>query len=234
MATIRLKVAVALQLVASGIVYLSTYTPTQSQISVLQRGLKSCPTPLAPNPGDLRSDMDRLHKRLRQIAFFDSPEGDNTLSDIPLTLPDPTDDNLNSLEPFKHRKFKLPAKEKGPPGPQNLESMIAANEYDFQTCPIHRSYHSNPSQSECKAIEELHKNTTFLIQPADKGGLCVLWGRDLYLSDGYRQLSDSKFDQISLTLVWIRVRVPVTPTLWCSPDVYLQVPSNSPDQDLHL
>ena len=185
----------ALQLVASGIVNLSTYIPPQSQISVLQRGLKFCPTPLAPNPGDLRCDMDRLHKRLRQIAFFDSPEGDNTLSDTPLTLPDPTDDNLHSLEPFKHRKFKLPAKGKGPPGPQNLESMIAANEYDFQTRPIHRSYRSNLSQSERKAIEELRKNTTFFIRPADKGGLCVLWGRDQYLSEGYRQLSDSKFYQ---------------------------------------
>ena len=66
--------------------------------------------------------MDRLHKRLRQIAFFDNPEGDDTLSDLPPIAFDPFDDNLQSREPFKHRKFKLPSQGKGPTGPQYLES----------------------------------------------------------------------------------------------------------------
>ena len=153
----------ALELIASGIVNLSSYQLTQSQISVLQRILKFCPTPLAPNPGDLWSDKDRLQKRLRQIAFFDSPDNDDTLSATPLP------DNLKSLEPFKHRKFKLPSQGKWPVEPQNLESMIAANEYDLQKCPVHRSYCSNLTPSEWKAIEELHSNHTILICPADKG-----------------------------------------------------------------
>ena len=39
----------------------------------------------------------------------------------------PTDpgDNLLSLNPFKHRKFKLRSIGKGPPGPPNLESWFS-------------------------------------------------------------------------------------------------------------
>ena len=46
----------------------------RDHISVLNRGLKFCPSPTSPNVGELREDLDRFHKRLRQIAFFENPE----------------------------------------------------------------------------------------------------------------------------------------------------------------
>jgi hypothetical protein len=76
--------------------------------------------------------MDRFHRRLRQIAFFDNPE--DVIADPP-TQPQGntshlTDDNLHSFEPFKHRNFKTKSNW-NPPGPHNLESMITCNEQQF-------------------------------------------------------------------------------------------------------
>ena len=46
---------------------------------------------------------------------------------MPCTDPD----NILSEVTFKHRKFKLPAKGRGPIGPPNLEAMILSNEFDL-------------------------------------------------------------------------------------------------------
>ena len=104
------------------VVNLSHFKLEESHISLLSRGLKFCPTPANPNIGQLQEDLDRLHKRLRQIAFFENPEF-NLTSENQGTPPTPTPsegNNLRSLTEFKHRKFKNPAKGKGPPGATNL------------------------------------------------------------------------------------------------------------------
>ena len=56
------------------VINLSTFDLTTNHISLLERGLKFCPTPGKPNIGELREDMDHLHTRLRQVAFFENPE----------------------------------------------------------------------------------------------------------------------------------------------------------------
>jgi hypothetical protein len=126
------------------IVNLSNFILNRDHISILNRGLKFCPTPGPPNVGELREDLDRFHKRLRQVAFFDNPE------EPPLAPPTPSQgaahqvvdkDNLHSFEPFKHMKFKTKSTW-NPPGPHNLEAMITCNEQQFNTrdtpTPVYR------------------------------------------------------------------------------------------------
>ncbi len=55
----------------------STMKLSDNHISLLSKGLKFCPTPGHPNTGDLREDMDKLHTRMRWIAFFENPEDHN-------------------------------------------------------------------------------------------------------------------------------------------------------------
>ena len=50
------------------VVSLSCRKLTEDELSVLSKGLKFCPTPDTPDPGEVREDLDKLHKRLRQIA----------------------------------------------------------------------------------------------------------------------------------------------------------------------
>ena len=179
------------------IVNLSDFTLNEHHISLLKRGLKFCPTPGPPNPGELREDMDRVHKRLRQIAYFENPEFDNTsFADSQAAIPEPIDvgDNLYSISAFKHRKFKLPSTGKGPPGPQNLEAMITNNEIMFDERPAFTfKSSSNLTKDEMNAMHEIQSNPNIIVRIADKGAAVVLMNRLDYLKEGYRQLGDTKF-----------------------------------------
>jgi hypothetical protein len=62
------------------VVNLSRYELTQEEISVLSKGVKFCPTPGPPDPGAQREDMNNLHRRLRQIAFFEDLENNTPSS----------------------------------------------------------------------------------------------------------------------------------------------------------
>jgi hypothetical protein len=99
--------------------------------------------------------------------------------------------NLQSDIPFKHRKFKRPAKGRGPPGPLNLEAMILSNERDLnrrQECsPIGKK---NLSRGETPAWKNLGQNKEIVLFPADKGNALVIQNRADYLKEGNRQLSD--------------------------------------------
>jgi hypothetical protein len=55
------------------VVNLSNVVLTKDQVSVLCKGLKFCPTPGLPDPGVQREDLDKLHRRLRQIAYYYNP-----------------------------------------------------------------------------------------------------------------------------------------------------------------
>ena len=173
------------------VVNLSSFKLNAEQLLLLNRGLKFCPTPGRPDVGQLGEDLDKLHRRLRQIAFCDNPGSD---PDLTCFIPKPDPDNLLVTGPFEHHKFKLKATGKGPPGPPNLEAMIATNQMEFisRQPPIF-NYRDNLSPRERKALKELANNVSFIIRPADKGAATVLWPRDMYLKEGYRQLSDPDF-----------------------------------------
>jgi hypothetical protein len=178
------------------IVNLSNFILNKDHISILNRGLKFCPTPGPPNVADLREDMDRFHKRLRQVAFFDDLEDPPLAPSTPSVSVSTTvedKNNLLSFEPFKHMKFKNKSTW-NPPGPHNLEAMITCNEQQFNArdvpSPIHRD---NISKNERKALEELRINDEIVIRSADKGGAVCILNRIDYLKEGYRQLSDNRF-----------------------------------------
>ena len=184
----------------TSIVNLSNFPLTKQHVALLSRGLKFCPTPAAPNPGEQREDMDRLHRRVRQISFYDTiSENYNTTANTSVLLatpPTPVDlgDNLLSLTPFKHRKLKTKSTWRGPTGPPTLEAMITSNEQDYKERPVFTpSKRSNITPLERSAIKELLNNHTIIIKPADKGAAVVVMNREDYLKEGYRQLSDPLF-----------------------------------------
>ena len=53
---------------------------TNDQKQVLSQGLKFCPNPGAPDPCESWGYMDRLHRRIRQIAFFEDSDKDQSLN----------------------------------------------------------------------------------------------------------------------------------------------------------
>ena len=104
---------------------------------------------------------------------------------LPLLWAPPILSNLYSLQPFKHRNFKLPSTGRGPPAPQTVEAMVKCNETDFiNRHTYHAPLRQNISPTECKALSDLRNNTHIVIKPADKGGSLVIQNRTHYLTQG--------------------------------------------------
>ena len=60
----------------NGIVNLSSYTLTKSETSVLSKGLGFCPTPRAPDIGNIIQDLDAFKRKTRLNLFFSGSNED--------------------------------------------------------------------------------------------------------------------------------------------------------------
>uniref|UniRef100_A0A8C6TI02 Uncharacterized protein n=1 Tax=Neogobius melanostomus TaxID=47308 RepID=A0A8C6TI02_9GOBI len=56
-----------------------------------------------------------------------------------------------------------------------------------------RAKHSNITPGEHRALLWLAKNEDIVIKPADKGGATVVWGKQQYITEAHRQLSDTNY-----------------------------------------
>ncbi len=139
------------------IVNFSNFKLENKHNTLLQRGLKFCPTPGKPNLGDLREDLDHLHTRLRQIAFFENPED----SYEPQVTDESKDLGDKKLEPFENKKFRLISNFKGCHTSQNVEAFIIANENDFNRTRLSKKLdRHNITAKENKALKDLSKTMT--------------------------------------------------------------------------
>jgi len=101
---------------------------------------------------------------------------------------------MGNTDPFKHQKFRLKSNWRAPPGPVNLEAMIACNDLQFNTRPEFKPQRrKNLTLKERLALKELTENKTIIIKPADKGSAVVIMNREDYLKEGFKQLSDTKY-----------------------------------------
>ena len=49
----------------------------------------------------------------------------------------------------------------------------------------------NLSHEQWESLTSLHKNDELIVKPADKGGAIVIWPRELYLTEAYKQLNNN-------------------------------------------
>ena len=134
----------------SGIVNLSKHTLTDPEISVLSKGLGFCPTPGAPDIGNIIQDLDSFKRKTRIQIFFTDPNQGSKPESIP------------SGGPFEHGSFKLKSTF-NPVGPFQLESMFHSIEQD-----LHRQKYKQPrkkkmTKEEYKAIKSLRNNRNIII-----------------------------------------------------------------------
>ena len=170
----------------NNVVNLSDHILTVDESCLLSKGMNFCPTPLDLEPGELRTDLDQFHRRLRLLAKFE---------DSPVEVPDllTNEQQNHSSYAFESKKFKKRSSY-NPPGPPALEAMILANEIALNKRPEAKHPKlTNISRAERKAIKTLSQNQNIIIKPADKGSAVVVMNRKDYISEGYKQLSDPKF-----------------------------------------
>ena len=165
---------------ASGVVNLSSYPLTNIERNVLSKGLGFCPTPRAPDIGNLIQDLDEFKRKTRLRLFF---SGNNE---------NPSEDSNQSDAPFEHKSFKNKSTF-NPIGPFQLESMFYSIEQDLHRQRYTQPRHRNLSSEEYKAIKSLQHNPNIVIKPADKGSAIVILDTQYYISEGLRQLNDHNF-----------------------------------------
>ena len=163
------------------VVNLSDRQLTHTDIQVLQRGMKFCPTPGEPVISELHEDLDKLHLRLKRYLHFNklSPPTDTTLTQDVTIVPDPDPHELPSAWI--------------PPPVINLENFIFKNHRDLSESQLPKIRKHNITKEERQALNDLAKDSNIVIKPADKGGAVVVWDRNKYIKEGLRQLSDINF-----------------------------------------
>ena len=157
---------------------MSSTVLTESQISVLSKGLKFCPYPGAP-------DMGLIEKRV--LNFINKSA--RTLS--PSCEIDTTEDCHMPINVLRKRH-----KEQNNWRPSDLPPLanIYLNELSstLLRCKAekHSKNHFNLTNEEKKALVELKSNKSIVIKPADKGSGVVIMNTEDYISEADRQLTN--------------------------------------------
>ena len=177
---------------ATGIYNLSSYTLSEPEQSLLNKGLKFCPTPPKPDIGILVRDLDNFFRNSAiKLHFSHLSEKDENSQ-----LSDPgTDNTLASSAPnqaFHHPDLR-PKSRWNPPVPPLLEHVKQLVYSDLQNYELEPVRQKNLSSEEFHSIFKLAKCQEIVIKSADKGSGIVIQNIDDYIREGERQLSDTNF-----------------------------------------
>ena len=163
---------------------LSKKVLTETEISVLEKGLDFAPIQKSLNEPELRKDFEEFSRRMRCKWHFR-----NELSE-----------NFSETPAFRPKSVWKP-----PKGHPSLEVFLSRLEKELFSDDISESTQSNLSAEEWKALRGLAADKSIVIKGADKGSSVVVWDRSDYLHEASRQLQDQnlyenvKFNENILT-----------------------------------
>ena len=166
-------------------VNLSTKTLTVDHLSLLDKGLTYCPTPLPNHPCHSLQDTLLFNRRLRLTHHFL-----------------PTDQRPSPVNPTTQDPYQLSKPSSGwtPPPGKNLyiDSFIG----NFTNHVLHLDHSDQPisnlTQGELLALKDLSQDTSIIIKPADKGGAIVIQSTTDYIKEAMRQLGNRQHYERSL------------------------------------
>ncbi|XP_073508111.1 uncharacterized protein [Phyllobates terribilis] len=180
------------------VINLSTHVLSPAQIQVLEKGLTFSPT----NTFDLFSvvkDLNLFARKLVLHKVHNRGMDSNNLEDR--TPNQIEDDALMSLErlseeqtevgPSKFPKNIMPRSAAFPPlsACPAVEIFVNLVTNDFQKITTRKRL-DNLSRAERQALDDLKSYDDIVIKPADKGGNVVLWPKEKYEREAYKQLKD--------------------------------------------
>ena len=166
----------------SGVVNLSDHTLSDSELSLLSKGLTFVDTPPPPDLGLIMEDIQKFHISIKRHL---------AIGKLPSYTQDATE-RITSSTPFGNQKFRNPSKW-NPPSPAIVEHMALLNESAILKSEPHKLTKRNLTSAEYKAKTSLTKNDSIVIKKADKGSAVVVQNKSDYISEGLRQLSDRNF-----------------------------------------
>ena len=157
------------QFISKNVFNLSHRVLTETEISLLDKGLQFVPTPEKIDRHQIKKDLERLGRHIRLKMHFQYEPSANF-----------------STKPA----FRVPSNWTPPINDIQLE--IYLSEVEEQLMNINESGKSYPnlSKDELKALKDLANDQSIIIKPADKGNAIVIWDREDYILEADKQLSD--------------------------------------------
>ena len=155
------------------IVLAKKFKLTIPQFTLLNRGLTFIPT-RGSNKNILervRLDVQQYHRRIKLATYFQDKE---------------------DTEPprFTPKSDWTPSLTKLPP---EVTTLIKADTQYLENHFKISRMKPNLTREEVTALDQLKKNKTIIIKPADKGSAVIVMDREQYLWEGHRQLNDTNY-----------------------------------------
>ena len=147
---------------------LSTYSLSNTEYSVLSKGLKFIPTPHTDVSRDLEESINKLANDLRRTYYF----------------------HKHPTATYVPHPFKPKSSWQAPRGHTQLEEFISTLKTATDELP-HLHTHPNLSKEEHIALRSLSNNPDLTIKMADKGSKIVVQDTSEYLQSGIEHLSDT-------------------------------------------
>ena len=133
---------------------------TNTEIKLLEKGLKFTPTPLKPNIQELNENITEFSRKIRLVEYF---EGNGN-----------QDENNESL--VRNKSNWIPSKGRD----KDLESFVS----NVRDIPLHpneiKNIKYNLSKPQQNCITSLANDKNIIIKEADKGGTTVIMDTSFY------------------------------------------------------
>lgn len=142
-----------------------TFSLTETQERVLNRGLTFVPTPKT-HKEQVQGDLHRFYRSIKLIHHFSDAEPTEIIPFRPITGWSPDDEDV----------------------PREITEFITETASAIEDMPTTKDK-SNITRKERQALKELKENNEIVIKPADKGSSIVIMDRQQYLFEAHRQLN---------------------------------------------
>ena len=174
----------AVVFVSGSVVNLSRMILMEYQTKLLSRGLKFSPTPRDIDKSQLKLDVVEFKRKMRLKWYF-RDNNDNTNGVIGSNYANNSNDNNN--DPSFYIKSGWNPLRADP----ILESNVSLLEKEALPIRLEGSNFRNLSTGERQVLYELRSYKNIVIKEADKGSAVVVWRREDYCAEDYRQLDNS-------------------------------------------
>ena len=150
------------------VINLSKRALTESEISILSKGLKFVATPKEIDFSQIKIDLENFGRRLRLKWHFRESE------------------DFSEYPTFKPRsKFNPRNKDVA------IEVYLSKIEDEIMKISVEGNNFSNISREEKLALDSLKCDRSIVIKEADKGSGVVVWDREAYIKEAQNQLGDT-------------------------------------------
>ena len=157
--------------VSKNVINLSKRKLFRSEISLLSKGLKLVPSANKIDRAKLKRELEEYGRKLRLMWHFRND--DRTFS---------TD--KSSFNPRNKDAI--------------IETYLSCLEERLLDIDIPSKRYNNLTKEERDALYNLREDSTIIIKGADKGSVKVIWDRENYLKEAYKQLEDREvYEEVS-------------------------------------